>query len=73
MKPRELCIEAVQNILGAAQDNLIRAEMSFHGMSALQMKAEHGQSGESRMSILSSYKSRVAECKAALKWIKETK
>ena len=73
MSPRKLCIEAVQGCLGAAEDNLHRAEMSFRRTSSSEMKAEHGQSGESRMSILSSYKSRVAECKAALKWIKETK
>lgn len=62
---REIVLRALEREIGDAQDNLIRAEMSFRGRN---LDAEYGESGETRRHILDQYRERVTETEAAKKW-----
>ena len=66
--PRDIVLRALERELGDAQDNLIRAEMSFRGRN---LDVEYGESGETRRYILAQYRERVAETEAAKKWFAE--
>jgi len=59
-------IRAVRNMLSSAEDNLARARAAFRGLGAADMQSAYGQSGESRVDILSGYEQDVARWRRAL-------
>lgn len=64
---KELAIQALQNMKG---DDTYRARAAFRGMSAEQMKEQHGHSGKTRAEILAGYEAHDAKVDAAIAWVR---
>lgn len=68
---KALVLRMVQNELGAAIDNEIRASLSFKHMSETELDVQHGQSNRTRRAIWDGYKAAVAEKQACLDWVQK--
>lgn len=61
----------LENALGAAQDNLARAQMTFKRYSEASMNKPYGSSTETPKQILAEYQAQKAELLNALRWLAE--
>lgn len=62
----DLIVQAVRDKLLAAEDDLARATRAFRQFSPDEMQKEHGESGQSRASILAGYEHLAAKWRQAL-------
>jgi len=63
---RQMAIEALKSQKG---DDTYRAKLAFRNCTPEQMQQEHGESGESRQTILDRYISTDAKIDEAIKWL----
>lgn len=63
---KEYILKLIENDIGAARDNVIRAEFSFRGQD---LSKTYGSSGETKQSILDGYRSWLAEGEKAKAWL----
>ena len=65
---KDKILKLIDKEIGAASDNVARAERAFSGMSDQEMQEQHGQSFESRQSILDGYVNWRSEYQQLREW-----
>jgi len=67
--PKEMVVRAIRRERSQAEDNYMRAEISFGNQD---LNALHGNSGQTRRSILNEYNQAQVQWERALAWVKQS-
>ena len=67
----KLVQQVLEDAVGNAEDNLVRAQIMFQSYTPKQMQQKYGESGQTCQQILDGYRTRYNELEAELKAVRD--